>query len=116
MALTRVKYVGLSDERIMSKRDLAGAGIGMESGLHWHAGNRRTLYVDGISDEFLELLKAEGTFQVDAVDDKGEVQEKDIVKGAALDDTGNRVSETTHPAPDGDVADGEKAVKAKKKP
>jgi hypothetical protein len=116
MALTRVRYVGLSDIREMSKRDLAAAGVGMERGLRWDHSNRHTLYVDGISDEFLAILKDEGTFQVDAVDDTGSVTEKDIVKGAPLDDTGNVVHETPRlePPDDDTETSAKKSVKAKK--
>lgn len=93
MALTQVRYKGLSDVREMSKKDLADAGVFLDSGLKFDRTNRHTVYVEDPSDDLLDILKAEGTFNVSEVDAETGKTVQTIVKHDAskADDTGQIV-------------------------
>jgi hypothetical protein len=93
MALTRVRYKGLSDIREMSKKDLGEVGVHLDSGLTFDRSNRHTVYIQDPSDDLLTLLKEEGTFTVQEVDEKTEEVKQTIVKHDAskADDTGRQV-------------------------
>lgn len=103
MALTRVRYKGLSDVRIMSKKDLADLGIAVDGDLVWDsvgkarggflkARNDLTgLFIEDPSDELLDLLKQEGTFTVEEVDEETGKTVQTFVRGSAKDDTGDTV-------------------------
>ena len=93
MALTKVRYVGLSDVRTMSKEDLAAAGVGVDKDLHWDVRNAWTQMIESPNDDLLLIFKKEGTFTVEdasAADGKGRVIVKHDPK--ALDDMTNTVS------------------------
>jgi hypothetical protein len=49
MTLVKVRYKGLSDVRVMSKADLAAAGVEVESQLKWDRTNLHTVHIDGMS-------------------------------------------------------------------
>jgi hypothetical protein len=87
MALTKIRYKGLSDERSMSKKELGDAGFPVSGGFHWHAGNLWVQYMDSPSDEFLDMLKRDGNF---IVEDAGGENPSVIVKHdpTKADDTG----------------------------
>lgn len=95
MALTKIRYKGLSDERVMSKADLNAAGVGVDGQLKWDRSNRHVVYVDGMSERLEELLREEGTFTIEEVDEETGKTVKTIVKGKALDDTGATVVDGT---------------------
>lgn len=92
MALTKIRYKGLSDERIMSKKDLGDAGFPMSDGLRWDRKNLWTQFVDSPSDEFLDMLKRDGNFTVsDAEAGEGEGKAILMADPAKADDTGRTV-------------------------
>jgi hypothetical protein len=68
MGLVEVKYVGLSDVRIITKKNWEQEGVAMPQDTVWDASNRRTLLIDG-TDRMLEVLKAQGHFRVSEVTD-----------------------------------------------
>lgn len=111
MALVRIRYKGLSDVRVISVKDAEKHGVTMSKDLIWDnvgalaggevAGVKRPQFsnaargivVDGMSDELLAVLKAEGTFTVTEVkDDKTDGE--DVIVGEPLDDTQNAVTVT----------------------
>lgn len=87
MALTRVKYKGLSDLRLMSQEDLNDAGFPLDSELRWDKANRHTVFIKDPSDELLEMFAEEGVFQVQPVDAKGVAEGDPVIEGEVLDDT-----------------------------
>lgn len=89
MALMRVRYNGLSDRREMSKKDLADVGIHMEQGLAWNRNG--SVLIKDPSDDLLALFKAEGTFKVEEVDEKGQTTGEPIIEHTKVDDTGDTV-------------------------
>jgi hypothetical protein len=92
MSLHQVKYVGLSDVRLMSQKDLSDAGVGVDGQLKWDRRNAFTLYVENPSDRLLEIFKLEGTFTVQEVDaDSGDLVGQPVVKGRALEREANTV-------------------------
>lgn len=95
MALTRIRYRGLSDVRVMSKRDLASAGVGVESELKWDRTNRHTVVVENMSEVLEDLLKAEGTFTIEEIDAETGKTVQTIVKATKADDTGATVVDGT---------------------
>lgn len=95
MALVRVRYKGLSDVRVMSKKDLADAGVGVDGKLEWNRDNRHTVVIDGMSERLEEILRSEGTFTIEEVDEETGRSVKTIVKGEPLDDTGAIVRDGT---------------------
>jgi hypothetical protein len=100
MAIHKVVYRGLSDIRIMSKKDLADQqGVGMEGDLVWDKtkqGHRPAVFIEDVSDRLLEVFREEGTFTVTEVNDRGnEVGNAPIIKGAELDDTGRVLRDGT---------------------
>lgn len=94
MALTLIRYKGLSDTRIISKKDLGDNEVYLESGLRWDRENLWKQYVQDPSDELLELLKNEGNFIVEEVSEEdGKTVKQTIVKNdpSRADDTGHKV-------------------------
>lgn len=97
MALVKVRYKGLSDIREMSKKDLAAAGVGVDGDLYWEPRvGKREVFIEDPSDRLMEIFKDEGTFTVTDVSDGDDKPEDEaIIKGEALDDTGNTVRDLT---------------------
>jgi hypothetical protein len=98
MALVRIRYKGLSDVRIISKKDAERHNVSISDDLVWDhrdGSAKRGIVVDGLSDELLDVLKNEGTFTVTEVDKDTKVEKDDIIKGAPLDDTGSTVKDST---------------------
>lgn len=92
MALVKIQYVGMSDVRIMSKEDLAAAGVGVDRDLHFDVRNGWTQVVDSPSDDLLLILRREGTFTLEDTT-KENSKNRTIIKGTPLDDmTGHTVS------------------------
>lgn len=113
MGLVRIRYKGLSDVRVISKEDAAKHGVSLSKDLVWdHVGGvaggqvvtgvtrpdfpnaSRGIVVDGLSDELLKVLRAEGTFTVSEINDD-KTDGEDIITGEALDDTGDAVVDAT---------------------
>jgi hypothetical protein len=96
MALTRVKYKGLSDVREMSQEDLFGAGVSLSAGLVWDDSNKvNGILIEDPSERLLEIFTQEGTFTVTEVNEDDNTDGEEIVTGKPLDDTGNTVIDTT---------------------
>lgn len=68
MAKIAVRYVGLSDERIIKIEDVAKYGINLDRDLHWA---RMEVQVVDASPEFEEILRGEGHFQIGEYTDEG---------------------------------------------
>jgi hypothetical protein len=106
MALIRVRYKGLSDVREMSQKDLAEAGVSLDSGLRFdHTNKSSGILIEDPSDRLLEIFRDEGTFQVSHKDVEAGEDEVVILQGAPLDDTGVVVTDATagrQSGPDGD--------------
>lgn len=82
MALTKVRYKGLSDEREMSQEDLAAAGVELSGGLRWDRTNRLTgLLIENPSQRLLDIFAEEGTFTVTEVDADTNVEGQEIISG-----------------------------------
>jgi len=112
MALVRIRYKGLSDVRAITVKDAEAYGVKLSQDLVWdHVGSRaagdipgvkrpananarRGIVVDGLSDELLSVLRAEGTFTISEITDDGSDGD-DIITGEPLDDTGSAVVDTT---------------------
>lgn len=113
MALVRIRYKGLSDVRAITVKDAEKHGVALSQDLVWdHVGGvaggqvvegikrpdfpnaARGIVVDGLSDELLKVLKAEGTFTVTEIKDDN-TDGDDIITGEPLDDTGNAVVDAT---------------------
>lgn len=100
MALTLIRYKGLSDVRIISKKDLGDVEVYLDSGLRWDRQNLWKQYVQDPSDDLLELLKNEGTFIVEEVSEEdGKSVKQTIVQNdtSKADDTGRQVIQGTPP-------------------
>lgn len=95
MSLVKVRYKGLSDVRVMSKRDLASAGVEVDGELRWEPKNHHTVHIDGMSERLEEVLRNEGTFTIEEVDEETGKTVKTIVKGKPVDDTGATVVDGT---------------------
>ena len=93
MALMQVRYRGLSDFREMSKEDLAGAGVHVDSDLRWN--RLGSVYIEDPSEDLLALFQREGTFDVSEVDAQGRPEGDLIIKHEAVkaDDTGATVKD-----------------------
>lgn len=89
MALMRVRYHGLSDRREMSKKDLAGVGIHLGDDLAWNRNG--SVVIKDPSEDLLALFKAEGTFKVEEIDEKGAPVGDAIIEHTKVDDTGDTV-------------------------
>jgi hypothetical protein len=123
MSLFKVRYKGLSDIREMSKKDLAGVGVGVDGNLRWARPNdgvwgaHNVVFIENPSDELLEVFKNEGTFTVTEVQDSedGPKEGQTVVQGSVLDDTGSVIRDTTTGAesnadgPKPGIAEGTKA-------
>lgn len=120
-----VRYKGLSGTRIINPSDLAPFNIGISQPLIWERRNHWKQAIRGISDELLQILKDEGTFIVEEVNDDNEIGNILVeVVPAKLDDTGTTVvdattgqvsvspdSEADGSNPDGDPAKASKRAK-----
>lgn len=106
MALIRVRYKGLSDIREMSQKDLAAAGVSLDSGLRFdHTNKADGILIEDPSDRLLEIFRDEGTFTVSHKDVEAGEGETVILQGEPLDDTGGTIIDTTKgraSTPDGD--------------
>lgn len=93
MALYKIRYKGLSDVREMSRKALKDAGVpGIGGDLVWDRSNNHTVHVDSMSERLEEILRSEGTFNIEEVDKKtGESVKVITDEGTALDDTGSVV-------------------------
>lgn len=115
MALFRIRYKGLSDVRAITKKDAKALGVNLSADLVWdHVGAVRGgqiaevkrpdypnaakgIFVDGLSDDLLDLLRSEGTFTVTEIKDgeSGPEDGDEIITGERIDDTGSVVRDTT---------------------
>jgi uncharacterized membrane protein YgcG len=101
MGLVEVKYVGLSDERIITKKNWEQEGVAMPQDTVWDASNRRTLLIDG-TDRMLEVLKAQGHFRVSEVTDDNQnrtiIEASDPEREADIVVDGNTGQRSERPA------------------
>lgn len=101
MGLVRIRYTGLSDERIISQQDLnkSDTGIKLPKGtatLHWHKGNRWAVDMEP-TENLLQLLEKDGFFRVEELDDDQEPVNKPIVM-----DSGEQNEPVSHAFDPGD--------------
>jgi hypothetical protein len=73
MALIEVKYKGMSDERIITKKNWEQEGVSVPVDTVWNSANRHTLVIDA-TDRMVEVLRAQGHFQIGEVKDDNSVQ------------------------------------------
>lgn len=85
MAKARVRYKGLSDERIITAEDLKPHGIGVDKDLVFSRANGYAMNID-LNDELTALLRKEGTFTISEIKDDNTTGD-DIVKATIADDT-----------------------------
>ena len=95
MALTRVRYKGLSDVRLVKAADLKPRGIKIDGELKWSRENGWSVVVDGMTEEMETWLKEEGTFTIEEIDQQTGKTVKNIVTASRADDTGNTVVDKT---------------------
>lgn len=70
MAQIKVRYKGIADERVISKKDLAARDIVVDQDLVWNRENLFAVKLDA-TDALVALLKNEGHFQISEVTDDG---------------------------------------------
>jgi len=98
MAEVKVRYKGLSDERIIPASDLQERGVtGIDKDLRWWIGNHWALTLP-MSEELEAILRADGSFSFDPVKDDGTNDGDNADNTRTVDDTGNTVV-----MPDGQV-------------
>jgi hypothetical protein len=96
MAMTKVRYKGASDVRILPADQLAERGVkGIEQDLVFGPENRWAVEVD-MTPELEEILRADGAFKVEPMTDSGETTTTDAgdplqTSTEGVDDTGNTV-------------------------
>ena len=97
MALTRVRYRGLSDVRIIPADDpgLKARGIKVSQDMVWHRGNLFSIYIDNFSEAMEVLFRDEGAFDVEEIDAQSGKAVKEIVTATRADDTGNTVIDSS---------------------
>jgi hypothetical protein len=79
-----VYYKGLSDVRLISKKDLEPHGLTLDKDLRWDA-RTPAINIDA-PDELIKILKGEGTFTVSEIKDDGTIGD-DLVTATISDDT-----------------------------
>jgi len=98
MALMRVKYMGLSDERVIAHNDagLKARGIKVDKSMKWHAGNGKVIFMDNMSEEMEQMLRDDGAFDVKEVDAETGKTVSDVISVSLyVDDTGGTVVDST---------------------
>jgi hypothetical protein len=85
MAKVKVRYKGLSDERIIGRKDLADRNISVPKDLVFNQFNFKTMIID-MNDDLEQVLRGEGTFTISAVTDQ-ETDGLEVVEATKLDDT-----------------------------
>lgn len=84
MATATVRYVGIADERTISKSDLRQVGVEYDGPtLKWDRRNRFAVKDVPLDDMLEDVLRGEGHFVIEVNDDAGQSQE---VAGAANPD------------------------------
>ncbi len=78
MALVEVRYKGLSDVRIISKKDWEKEGVAVSGDTIWQPSNRWTQNIDA-NERMLEVLRAEAHFSVRAVNDDNSLGDEVVV-------------------------------------
>lgn len=92
MAKMKVRYRGASDVRRITAKELKAAGLESYDGpdLEWSRKNRWTIEEVEMTDGLEEILRGEGTFRLEKINDAGESGgvEADATK---TDDTGSQI-------------------------
>ena len=70
MAQVRVRYVGPSDERRISTKDLKAHGTELSQELVWNRWNGFSLVIDA-DEKFIQILRDQDHFTVNAVKEDG---------------------------------------------
>lgn len=70
MANVRVRYVGPSDERYITPQEIKPHGIELSKKLTWNRLNGFSVVIDA-NDRFIEILRGEEHFTVNAVNEDG---------------------------------------------
>lgn len=72
MAMMNVRYVGLADERTITKAQLKAVGVDYEGpALRWDRSNRFNVKDVPVDDALEEVLRGEGHFNLEAAADDG---------------------------------------------
>jgi hypothetical protein len=98
MALIKVRYRGIADERTISKKDFASAGVNVEKDVTWNRRNNFAVVMEA-SDTAEELLRAQGHFRIEKINDDNssdvviEATDADNEGDVLVDgDTGNKTT------------------------
>lgn len=70
MAKIKVRYRGIADRRVISKKDLGDLGVDVEQDLVWERRNLFALELES-NEKLEEILRAEGHFRIEQVKDDG---------------------------------------------
>jgi len=96
MAMTKVRYKGASDVRILPADQLTERGVkGIDKDLVFEPGNHWSMEID-MTKELEDILRADGAFTMQPVTDSGETTTTDTAdplqtSTEGVDDTGNTV-------------------------
>jgi hypothetical protein len=70
MALMKVRYKGIADERTITKKQLEAVGVVIDSDLRWNHANGFQQNIE-VNDRLEEVLREQGHFTLSAMDDAG---------------------------------------------
>lgn len=70
MALMKVRYKGLADERTITRKQLDAVGVVIDHDLRWDRANGFSQVID-VNDRLEEVLRGEEHFTLSAVTDEG---------------------------------------------
>lgn len=92
MGKMRVRYMGLSDVRILEAEQLAADhSVNIADDLVWHHGNGWALDIE-VNDRLEAILREQGTFRLEKLTDDGRLATEAAEEPAAADDmTGGTV-------------------------
>lgn len=95
MALTKVRYKGLSDVRIIEAKDpgLKARGIAIEKDMMWTRNS--SIIVEDMSPEMEKMFREDGAFTVTEVDKETKAEGQEIIKATKVDDSGSTVKDNT---------------------
>lgn len=101
MSLIKVKYVGVSNVRSISKKEFADAGVVIDKDVTWDIRNRYTVVLDA-NEKMEEVLRDQGHFTISTADDAGKHQvvatasNPDVEAGTLVDgNTGAKTASKT---------------------
>lgn len=93
MAKVKIRYRGIADVRIISAKDLRTRGVDVPRDLVFNRLNGWSMNIDA-TDTLLDIIKAEGSFRVEALTDDG-LPGQEILTVTRPDDTGETIKDAT---------------------